>query len=402
MEWKKMKKTVVGRSALKNLKSLNPESLKNLQNVHGKNLLHVAAKHASLPINKYLIEVGLDINAKSQKNDHDPLIYALLRNDNESKKIVKLLVNSGADMSWTDISIGRQSHILFHDKKNVAHLLCFALKKRLGSYKKVAEYLLDMDWSFDNISYLQHGEVTKYALKSDNLFANNKKLEDAVDRQDVHDILELLKLVNYSKRIMSWTLDKAILGQNSKAPLIIKLLLENGAQIHGFPGDDKTPAEQAFTYCRVKNLWMFLEQGVKIHNSNVFEHFDQLFRVRYEMRSVAKFRQQEQETMRDCFRVLIEHQGVENSLSLIQSLPQNLQTFGRLRIEYLAMSRNLSRNDDCEAERCFLYFDIFESNSKQRDYYQECNSELEVIKNRKVENVSLVDLLLKTIDEMFL
>lgn len=141
-QWKKLKKIVVSRNPLKNLRSLDQKSLKNLRNEHGKSLLHVAAKHASLAVNKYLIEAGLEINLKDNKNGRDPLICALLRNDAGTKKIAKLLVNSGADMSWTDICIGRQAHVIFHDKKNLTALLCKILKKHEGSFQAAANHLL--------------------------------------------------------------------------------------------------------------------------------------------------------------------------------------------------------------------------------------------------------------------
>lgn len=247
-EWKKAKKIISGRYVLKNLKALDPKSLKNFQNEHGKNLLHVAAKHASLAVNKYLIEAGLEVNLKDRKKARDPLIYALVRNDIESKKIVKLLVNSGAEMSWTDVFIGRQSHLIFPNKKNIANMLCLSLAGRKGSFQAAADHLLSENWSFDNIACLHNDSILKCVLRSDHdLGKNFNKLKDAIAQQDVTQVVSLLEFVTRSKRILSWALEKALESSDIKSAIIVKLLLEKKATPHGFPGDEQTPLEIALS-----------------------------------------------------------------------------------------------------------------------------------------------------------
>lgn len=397
LEWKKVKEIITGRTVLKNLQSLNPKSLKTLRNKHGKNLLHMAAKHASLPISKYLIEIGLDINVKSKKNAHTPLICALVRNDSESKKIVKLLVNSGADMSWTDLAIRSQSHILFHDKKNIAHMLCLALKRQKGGYKAAAQHLLNQGWSFENISYLQDEKFTNYAIKSDSsLDENYKNLENAITEQNVPLVKLYLNKVGNLKRILSWALKKAAFVESPKSCLIIKLLLNKGASIHPFTHNELQPLEEAISFHNFNNTWILLDHNAKLENFllsrnpwQVFGRFNWAFHIK----PASK------ESIINSLHLVIEHQGVRNSISFLQELAENFlrldNSIKYLTTEYLMIVAHLTKLDPvCQVDEYF-------GDSFDWSYYSKCDKELKNIKNAQIEeNINLWDLLMKTIDEM--
>lgn len=408
-EWKKLKKIVSGKTALKSLKSLDPKILKNLQNDHGKTFLHVAAKHASLAVIKYLIEVGLEVNAINEKNTQTPLICALIRNDAESKKIVKHLVNSGADMSWTDIIIGSQSHILFHDNKNIAGLLCLALKKRKGSFQGAADYLHSKGWSFENIAYLQHDNITKCALNNDQILCvNYKKLEKAITNQDIKTINQLFNLVSHSKRITSWLLEHAIDSTTPKSLLMIKLLLNKGAPVNGFIDEQGTPIEKAFFKFDVNKIWILLKHGAELKNFKQFELLSQVFLVGSALSSSMDFSSEKQESVKDCLRILVEHQGVNNSLELIQNLPKNLKVDKRviptnfkdishLRMEYISIVAHCSENYFSALQ----FFNFYDNNLQYSSYFNKCRVELEEMKEFQLEGgTCLIDLLPMSIDEM--
>lgn len=398
-EWKKLKEIVIGQKALKNLKSLDPKSIKSIQSGKGKNLLHVAAKYASLGISKYLVEGGCDINLRDEKHGSTPLIYALLRNDLESKKIVKFLVNSGADMSWTDIIVRDQSGIIFYDKKNIAALLCLTLKKHVGSYEAAADHLISRGWTFDNIACLQHDSIINCALKSDhNLNENYTKLKAAIAEQDVKKVKELLDLVAHSKRITSWLLQDAIKSQGSKSMLIIKLLLNKDAPVHGFIGDHETPIDRALYSCyNVNNTWILLDHGAKLDNSKIYENLCNLYKHTFLgfLKKDENELKEQKEAIMNCIRLLIEYAGAGH-FHTISELP-NVDFMGHLRMEYMALVRHFTGNDFFTYSAFMYYSKDFEKNP----CYKECSEELEKMKNFKIlEGVNHMDLLLKTIDEM--
>lgn len=401
VEWKKIKGIITGKNTLKNLRALDPSSLKDLKNKNGKNLLHVAAKHASLAVSKYLIEIGVEVNAKNTKNAHTPLIYALIRNTAESKRIGKILVKHGADFTWTDVSIGRQSHILFYDNKCIAAPLCMALKRREGTYPAATDFLINLGWSFDNISYLQHDTMTKHALDLDfYMKANHEMLDKAIDRTDFQEIIRLLELVNHSKRIMSWALRHAIYNRGPKSSVIVKLLLKRGgAPLYGFPGDFESPFREALYMGQLSHLWIFLEQGYKLDNFKILENYSEFFNHMNRSNRTSKdhaFGPEQKESMKDRIRIFVEYQGALRNTHLIKNLPKDLKTFGYLRMEYVATVLHFMESDSAS----YKYSYFFDNCSENLEYFNDCRKELNKIKHYVMEGVSLVDLLLKTLDEI--
>lgn len=387
VEWKKLKEIVLHREALKNIKSFSPKSLKNLRNKQGKNLLHAATKRGCYDVCKYLIEVGCEVNLKDRKNGYTPLICALIRKKN-IKKIIKLLLKHGADTSWTDITIGNQSHALFGTKENIASMLCTSLIKHVGSPKNAAHHLLNKGWTFDSISYLQNHKIIMSALSSnDTLNANYMKLKKAIKNQNVEAVTELLDLVVHSKRIATWALEYAAETPNSL--VIIKLLLNKGVPVDGFIDDDSTPPlRHAFLNGNVENCWILLDHGAK------FKIWEDLLSLRdcgikgYQSKEKAK-------SMLNCMFLAIEHQGVHKLAQDLQDLPMCRYYINHERIEYMCIANHINGHDifDCNNPWMDATFDM--------EYYNECSKELKEIKGYKLhDSIKIEDLLMKSIDEM--
>lgn len=400
-EWKKLKGIISGPNALENLKSVDQTSLQNFRNNHGKNLIHVAAKRSSLEVTEYLIKSGCNYDLKDEKHGLTPLTFALLRNDDEGKKIAKLLLFLGVDMSWTDIRIGKQSDVLFRNNQDIANKLCSALKSYEGSFQAAADHLLSKGWTFENIAYLQHDNITKCALKNDHVLNENYlKLVNAITNQDLKTIHQLFDLVSHSKRITSWLLEHAIKSRGSKSVYIIKLLLDKGAPINGFVEDHGTLLEKALFTLNSSNILILLDHGAKIKNFKFFEAFNYVFLLGSMSSGTVDhtYDSGEQESFKNCLRVLVEHQGIKNSYELIKRFSKTFQDSRCLKIEYLTVLHHLagknflisSDDDDDEDEDIEDY-----------EYYKECTEELEKMKNIQSEDgICLISLLPLSIDEV--
>lgn len=386
IEWKQLKKVIAGQNAIKNLKSLDPKSLKNLESAHGKNLLHVAAKHAFLDICKYLVKAGLDMNLEEKKNGHTPLSYALNCKDKKSSKIIDLLVKSGADVSWNKIKF--HSSILFAEKK-FSNALCSSLVSREGGYKEAIQHLtVNSGWTFDNIACLQNESLTRYAFKiDDGLNANYEKLKEAINKQDVSQVKFLLQSVSHSKRILSWLLSHTAKIRSLESPLIIKMLLDCGAPVDGFPCDKKTPLTEALINRNVNNSWILLNHSAKLKKCKIPYY--------YTIVIMPEERKLERVFAKNCIRLIVEHWGVCCDKDPCLDIPKNWIEFYRSKlgidisyhicVEYKLMQRHLKEID---------YSDVL-------DKYC-CSEELKRIKDYKIEefSISLWDILKKTIDEV--
>lgn len=409
-EWSKLKRVIVRRNAVKNLKSLDAKSLKSIRNEHGKNLLHAAAKRGRIETCEYLIKIGCEINLKDTKNANTPLICVLKRDEilefYERLQMFEFLINSGADLSWNNISKGNQ--IISND--SIRFTLCSALKNREGGVQEAVNYLLSNGWTFDNIACLQNDEFTNCALKSDHrLDGSYTKLLDAIVQQDLLEVKQLVELVSHSKRILSWVLLQASKYRSPASSIIIKLLLDYGAPIDGFIGDEITPLEEAFQYRNFDNCWVLLDHGAFLNTHRI-----KLTRLLYPLNfSLTLDEGPEEEFSEDaaeahnCILLWIEHQGVCNCQPVYRSLPtrhdmsycqkKNSMT-EYLTLKYLMIQKHSLQYDGLIKDFSFL----FSLPPSQLKYYKKCiNEELLALKRCKVDNnIFLWDFLIKTIDEM--
>lgn len=389
--WKKFKKIIVEMdSAVKNLKSLDPKSLKNVRNDYGKGLLHVAAEHGFLDISKYLIEIGCEVNLRDQKHGSTPLSCAFKCNDRKIRGIVDLLVKSGADLSWKDIQ--NQSKLLFDEKRNITNTLCTALKDREGSFQAAADHLLAKGWTFENVARLRNDKITKCALKRNpNLDTNHKKLLNAVTVGDVIQVKELLDHVACSQRVMSWALLEAARTRSLESPMIIKLLFDYGAPVHGFDTEKRTPIIEALIHRNVDNIWILLNYGAKLEKTEVEELLHIPYNRFKELTEIDKGI--ERVFAKNCIRLLIEYSGVCNFDNSKLEIVKCLIDFYRVKFdisvsyhictEYKLMQRHLMEQD---------HSDIMDNFN--------CSGELKRLKNLKIEEcMSIWELLKKTLDE---
>lgn len=438
--WKKLKEIFSSRNVLKGLRSLDKNSLKVFRSKHGRNALHLAAKKATLAVNKYLVqEVEVEVNHQDIKNAYTPLIYALLRNDCETKKIARFLVNSGADESWTDIIIGSQSDKIFPANKHVAALLSSSLRRHARGYQAAADYLLDKGWTFENIAYLLNYKITGYALTRDrNLLSDYEKFMNAVIQQDVNQIKQLFKLVSHSKRITSWGLLEAARIRSPKSQMIIKLLLNNGVSVHGFPGEDINPLKLALAY-NAENALILLDHGAMLDSqeytmhenrnfsslmiNNVWQYYGfpgentiPLKRVLTKSAMVrildqeaihnfpiipSSLRAEDKESyLKNCIRLMIEHQGVRAHAYFLLNLSLEYHNLNHQAIEYISLVHHW-RKDDKTVSRIKSRYESNYDGPFDAKYYKECNDELKRIAEYKFEErIGFWDLLLKSIDQM--
>lgn len=325
---------------------LYPEKLKSIQNSQGITLLHVAAKHTFSDVTKFLINIECKINVKNKKTGLIPLVHALNRNDEERYKIIQLMLESGADISWENI-MGSQIPILFNNCK-LANNFFIAVTNYYGSVEAAADHLLRKNWTLDIITCLGNEKTINYALSKDQtLNKNYKKLQNAITQQDVLLVKQLLQLVAHSKKILSLLLEYAR-DQSPKSPMIIKLLLDHNAPSKFGP---VYPASiVALLFRNVDNLWVFLNQGNKFTDieyvtfiSCFYQSFmlpeirnqehcygSQLFNDANEYFDSTKHADE-----KNCVRLLIEHYGVSNILRFIEVLSSSAGDVNHLRIEYL-------------------------------------------------------------------
>lgn len=395
-DWKKLKRIICGRNSLKNLQACSRKKLKKVRSNNGKSLLHFAALHGLYTVNQYLIDVvGLDVNLEEKKNGCTPLSYALIGNNTNSKNIAKLLIKSGADVSWDKIKYKSDK---FFKNRQIAKKFLSALKTRVSGSRDqnlVVDYLLSIGWTLENIACLYNENVTRDALKKEHLLNKNyEKLLGAIVDEDVHQVKLLLEFVAHSKKIMNWALLEAAKIRSPKSPIIIKLLLDNGASISGFSDNETNPLIPALMNRNVDNIWVLLDHGVDLGLR--IPSSEQCTDIRI---LTEQERKEESLLAENCIRLLIEHRGVRNLDDSSLDVPVNLITLDRgmprdlfsnysyehIRIEYKLMQRNLMRLD---------------SPTKIVDKFR-FSDELEKMKNYKVaKHLCLWNLLAKTIDEM--
>lgn len=110
--------------------------------------------------------------------------------------------------------------------------------------------------------------------------------------------------------------------------------------------------------------------------------------------------QEEEKSIKDCIRLMIEYQGPIYSFHLIRELPKDAESrgiFDHLRTEYIAMVQYLTKNDAF----IFSYFNLHDNCNENWEYYSRCSTELEKIKNSQFEDgTCLENLLVKSIDEI--
>lgn len=382
-EWKKMKRIIVRRHAMENLRLQDRENLKTFRNEHNKGLLHIAAKHAFLEVNEYLIETGCEVNLAEIKRGNTPLIYALNREDGEGDKIVELLLKSGAHVSYENII---RSQVQINNGKKFDRLYS-ALKSWLVDAESIANYLLRKGWTLDNIACLRDNEIIKCVLSSNQtLMANCKSMFNAITHGDVLLVKFLLEPLVHIERITSWALLKAARSQTIKSPIIIKLLLDKGASIHGFPGDQRTPLEVALMLCNVDNTLVLLENGARVQDLKIF--------------GLLRARPRADYNARMCIRLLIEYQGLwngrdeektfENIFWLTQEYWTDLSILNVV-VEYLSKERLSKGPDDDYIPAHYKHF---------RKDYMRCSEVLCDMKKYVLENVIVSDLAVKKIDAL--
>lgn len=380
------------------LKKFHWKRLKSVRSANGKSLLHVTAKHGNLAITKFLVKIGCDINLKDKK-DYTPLSRALYRGGTKCQKIVEFLIKSKADVSWTNVTVANQKTVIFKDRDIIA-TFCSALCSREGgseNYKAAANHLLEKGWTLDNIACLKNDSIVSLALNGD-LATYYGQLMRAITEQDVIKVKQLLEREASSKRVTSWGLTWAARTEAPiTIPIIIKLLLDHGAPVNGFPGDKARPILEALMNHNVYNSMILLDHGAKLGK----------FKLVYLVAEQCT----NQENLHDCVRLLMEHQGV-HIMNLIQAMQMDPRTeiwlredFGidRLIIQYLTRHYNDTGPIIPIAETKFDCYPFLKT-GKCREYlyyYLECSRELQRIKRYKIlENVSLSEILDKTIDQI--
>lgn len=381
IEWKRMKRIIVGRQSIKNLKSMDPKILINTRNSSGKSILHVATKHAFLEVNKYLIDIGCEVNLVDLKKGNTPMTLALNRTDDaEGEKIVKLLLNSGAEITIN------QSQILF-DNPEITSKLLVVLKSHMGGAEAVADYFHSKGWTLDDIARLKDKDITKFTLRSDiNLMANCRALFSAMNHEDVHQFKFLVEPLLYSKRITTWALLKAARTRSPKSTVIIKLLLDRGVSVHGFEGDKITPLEQALLHYNIDNSLVLFEHGAKLEDRSIFFILRQAPKTSYSARM--------------CIRLLFEFQGLwngvdsekkfENIFWLSHDVWADLPILNLI-TQCLAKERHSKGPEDAYIPQNYKMW--------RTDYFK-CSKILCDMKKSKIENVSVWSLAMKTIDEL--
>lgn len=229
---------------------------------------------------------------------------------------------------------------------------------------------------------------------------------DAIAQQDMPQVIELIQLVGHSKRILSWAMKKTLELSTPESAVILKLLLDKGqAPLYGFIGDEDTPLEKALTSGNIYGLWKLLDCGAEFDNLMIHEIIKKCCRQFVFLTIMggninSTFEPQENERFQDCIRLLIEYRGAGNNFHLIRELPTSSDSFGtlgHLRTEYISMVRHFLENDMLT----YAYFNLYTDDYESLECDQECSAELEKIRNFQMEeNISLRDLLSKTIDEI--
>lgn len=391
-KWKKLKAIISGESPLKKLRSFNPESLKNLRNKKGKSLLHVAAKHASLMVNKYFIhEIGLDKNLEDKKNGYTPLTYALRSDDTRSKNLVFYLIECGVDVSFNKIKI--QPEIFFKHRGICENFFSSVKYYEDYSSSAAAGHLIKKGWTLDHIACMQNDpNITRGALKCDETLNDNyKKLLNAVTQQDVDQVKLLFELIAHSKRASSWALLEIAKIRSPKSPIFVKFMLDKGVLINGFLENDTTPLVGAMMRRNIDNSWILLDHGASFGN----------FKVPREKMLKLSEQQKIEESLfaEDCIRLLIEHRGVCNyQVPNLDEIAQ-LTDFERWHKGY-----NLADRQFCE--RICIEYKLIQCHLMQQDYAYivdnfHFSDELKKMKNYQiVDSINLWDILEKTIDQM--
>ncbi len=195
--------------------------------------LHVAVDVNNVPIARYLIDKGADLNAVNS-NRWAPLFYA------KEKEIAELLVEKGADINFEASNGTAISWLLLYRRKVVAEYLLEkgAIIPKVGTTQSVG--LLIQSLKSGSIKFLE-----KYMQQEFNPLYESKEQNNLLHYASESHSVELIeKLINLDisvnkKNIFGFTpLHIAALKGNTQ---VVKLLAQKDLDINARTNDGKTP-----------------------------------------------------------------------------------------------------------------------------------------------------------------
>ena len=238
-----------------------PEFLSSSFNVKGATLLHLASALDMVEMADALIKAGADVNATMQQSSCTPLKYGIYKV--ASVAMMKLLINNQADMS-----IGKPLISAMKRKKRDILICLLKAGARRGAGRVLFDAVNQADVEIINLCIHKGIDFKIINSDKDSLFTCLAK--SVCNKQHLiiaHKLMQYKHLLNLGDYAQTTPLHWAISsgdGSHEQRVQLIKLYINNQANISAKNSDGVTPLLTAAEYSTWPVVKLLIEQGANI------------------------------------------------------------------------------------------------------------------------------------------